>query len=354
MTTITRPPLRVGVTMDERFLEHKTGHAHPEHPRRLSEIYRMIERDFKDRLTVIRPEPATLEQVEMVHTPGHVRRILKTAEQYMSSMAPDTQVSAKTYMAAWLAAGACLQGVGMLMGGAVDAFFALVRPPGHHALAGSAGGFCIFNNLAIAARFAMNSHGVKRILVIDWDIHHGNGINDLFYDERSLYYYSTHDTELYPYSGHPTDTGTSHGMGYTMNIPITRDMTDDDMVYLYKKTLLPVLSGYRPELILVAAGFDAHADDPIGKSGFSENLYGRITRLLIDFYDLAGISLPPVLFSLEGGYDPRSLTRSVKSVLNALCGADHHIDPTEHASVDAMAIADEVMKIHARYGIVDA
>lgn len=344
--------LRVGATMDDRFLEHKTGHAHPEHPRRLAEIHRMIEREFKDRLMLVRAEPATVEQVETVHTPGHVRRILKTAEQRMSSMAPDTQVSARTYMAAWLAAGACIQGIDLLFNDSVDAFFALVRPPGHHALADRAGGFCIFNNIAIAARYAMKRFGLERILVIDWDIHHGNGINDLFYNERRLYYYSTHDLLLYPYSGRTQDVGDGPGRGYTMNIPIPREMTDDDMVYLYNQTLLPVLSGYRPQLIMVAAGFDAHADDPIGKCGFTENIYGRIIRLVMDFFLRGGRPMPPLFLALEGGYDPRALTATVRTVLMALIENGIFLKPPDSADAPVMERIRDIGSIHTPYGII--
>lgn len=344
--------LRVGAARDDRFLEHKTGHAHPDHPRRLAEIYRMVDREFKDRIMLIQAEPATVEQVEMVHTPGHVRRILKTAEQHISSMAPDTQVSAKTYMAAWLAAGACLQGIDRLMGDRLDAFFALVRPPGHHAMANKASGFCIFNNIAIAARYAMAAYGISRILVIDWDIHHGNGINDLFYNESSLFYYSTHDTELYPYSGLPTETGEGHGLGYTMNIPLAREMNDDDMVYLYQHLLLPVIAAYRPELIMVAAGFDAHAGDPVGKCNFTETLYSRILRLLMDFCAHQEISLPPLFFSLEGGYDPRSLTCSVRSVLTALTEPDISEETPDSACTAVKGIIRDVLRIHTPYGII--
>ncbi len=344
--------LRVGVTRDDRFLDHKTGHAHPEHPRRLAEIYRMIDREFKDHVMIVPPEPATLEQVEMVHTPGHVLRILKTAEQRMSSMTPDTQVSAGTYMAAWLAAGACIHGIDMLMDKTLDAFFALVRPPGHHALADRAGGFCIFNNIAIAARYAMKRYELERILVIDWDIHHGNGINDLFYDECRVYYFSTHDTALYPYSGFAGDTGSGPGRGCTMNIPLVREMTDDDMVYLYSRTLLPLLSGYRPELIMVAAGFDAHDDDPLGKNHFTEGIYGRITRMILDFFCHSERVLPPLFFALEGGYEPRSLTASVRSVFTALTGNGISANPPEMAAEKIMGLLREIMTIHQPYGFI--
>ncbi len=343
--------LRVGITRDDRFLEHKTGHFHPEHPKRLSEIYRMIDY-YADRLTIISPKPASVEQVELVHTPAHVNRILKTAEQRITSLAPDTPVSAKSYLAAWLAVGGCLQGIDLLMENTCDAFFALVRPPGHHATADRAGGFCIFNNLAIAARYAAARYGIERILIIDWDVHHGNGLNDIFHEDGGIYYYSTHDLMLYPYSGPMEDTGRGAGAGCTMNIPLVRDMTDDDMVYLYARTLLPVIAGYKPQLIMVAAGFDAHADDPVGHHRFSELLYGRITRLLMDAREAAGTPAPPLFFTLEGGYDPRSLTRSVHAVLSALTGDEIAALVPETASDDVVAIVDAVLTIHRPYGVI--
>lgn len=343
--------LRVGIARDERFLDHKTGHFHPEHPKRLSEIYRMVDY-YADRLMAISPMPATVEQVELVHTPAHVKRVLKTAEQRITSLAPDTPVSAKSYLAAWLAVGGCLEGIDMLLENACDAFFALVRPPGHHATADRAGGFCIFNNLAIAARYAAAKYGIERILIVDWDIHHGNGLNDIFHEDCGVYYYSTHDLMLYPYSGAMEDTGRGAGAGYTMNIPLTREMTDDDMVHLYARTLLPVISGYRPQLIMVAAGFDAHADDPVGRCRFSEYLYGRLTRLLMDAREAAGAAALPLFFTLEGGYDPRSLTRSVHAVLSALTGDAIAVLVPETASDEVMAIVDAVHIIHRPYGVI--
>jgi len=344
--------LRVGITRDDRFLEHKTGHSHPEHPVRLAEIHRMLDRDFADRLTVITPKPATVEQVEMVHTPAHIRRVLKTADQNITSLSPDTPVSAKSYLAAWLAVGGCLQGIDLLMENRCDAFFALVRPPGHHATADRAAGFCIFNNLAVAARYAASRFGIERILVVDWDIHHGNGIHDIFYDSRGVYYYSTHDPMLYPYSGALEETGEGPGEGFTMNIPLLREMTDDDMVYLYHHTLLPVITGYRPQLIMVAAGFDAHADDPIGRCRFSELLYGRITRMLIDARAASGTPEPPLFFTLEGGYAPRALTRSVHSVLSALTGDPILEMPPENALPAVSDCIEAVRNIHHPYGFL--
>ena len=269
---------KVGIIRDERFLEHKTGHVHPEHPNRLQAIYRMLNSDFPNGLLEIKAEPATLEQLELVHTPSYIDKVLKTADHTLSSLAPDTPTSAKTYEAAWLAVGGCLKGLDALLSDQCDVCFALIRPPGHHALPDRAGGFCIFNNLGITARYAMIEHGLRRILVIDWDTHHGNGLNDLFYGEKDVLYLSTHDIGLYPYSGDWEETGKGEGQGYTINLPIPRELEDHEFLHLYQQILSPLFERYSPELVLVAAGFDALHDDPVGRSKLSEKAFTGLTR----------------------------------------------------------------------------
>ncbi len=340
--------LKVGIARDERFLEHKTGHFHPEHPKRLDAVYRMIDRHFNDRLISIPPEPATLEQIERIHSPAYVKRILRTSEQRITSLAPDTPISADSYRAAWLAAGACIKGVDSLMNGICDAFFALVRPPGHHALPDRASGFCLFNNISIAARYALDRYNLGRILVIDWDIHHGNGIHDIFYDSREVLYFSTHDPMLFPYSGEMSQTGGDNARGYTVNAPIPREMTDDDMVYLYREILRPLIKGYQPRLIMVAAGFDAHTDDPIGRSRLTEAAYAGITRMLMTFRPLA--DNPPLFFALEGGYHQRALADSVQAVLTELTGGPAPV-PEISPSQTAIDLTAQIRSIHSSYGV---
>jgi len=345
--------LRVGIARDERFLEHKTGHFHPEHPKRLEAIYRMVDRHFKDRyftdrLISIPPGPATLEQMERIHSPAYIKRILKTAEQRITSLAPDTPISADSYLVAWLAAGACVKGIDSLMDLDCDAFFALVRPPGHHALPDRASGFCLFNNIAIAAQYALDQHQLRRILVIDWDIHHGNGINDIFYDSKEVLYFSTHDPMLFPYSGALEETGGDNALGYTVNVPIPRELTDADMIFLYREILHPLIKGYQPQLIMVAAGFDAHTDDPIGRSRLTEAAFQGITRLLMTLRHLSGN--PPLFFSLEGGYNQRALADSVQAVLKELIEgptASPELSPSE----TVLDLVAQVQSIHAPYGV---
>lgn len=344
--------MRVGVTRDDRFAEHKTGHFHPEQPKRIRELYRMVDREFAGRVQTVQPRPAALEDVERVHTPAHIRKILKTAEQRMTNLAPDTPVSARSYLVAWLAAGACLQGVDMLLTDQCDAFFALVRPPGHHALPDRSSGFCVFNNIAVAVRYAQTHYETGRIFILDWDVHHGNGLNDIFYHDDRVYYYSTHDLMLYPYSGEPGQIGSGRGEGYTMNIPLSRDFTDDDMVYLYSRTLLPAIRGFNPDMIMVAAGFDAHCDDPIGRCRFSESLYARITRLILSALQSADRPVP-LFFSLEGGYEPLALTRCIQEVLRELTGSGGTVtESVPSPSAEAADLVRQIEEIHRPYGVI--
>ncbi len=341
---------QIGVVRDERFFEHKTGHIHPEHAKRLKAIYRMLDTDFPgDSLIYIEPEPVSLEYLELVHTPLYIEKVLKTADHNFTSLAPDTPASAKTYLAAWLAVGGCVTGLEALISGLCDVCFSLGRPPGHHALADRAGGFCVFNNLGVTARYAMKQHGFQRILIIDWDIHHGNGLQDLFYEEKEVLYFSTHDTLLYPYTGDWEETGKGDGKGYTINIPVPRELEDNEILYLYREILGPVIRQYHPELILVSAGFDAHHHDPIGRSRLTEQAFRWLTCLLLDLR--AEVGDPPLLFALEGGYHPRSLACSVKAVLKALtenvCRENFPVEKTGRVE----KIIKKARKTHAKHNM---
>ena len=341
--------LKVGIIRDERYLEHKTGHIHPEHPNRLKAIYKMLDKDFSSGLIEVEPEKATLEHLELVHTPSYIEKVLKTAEYTSTSLAPDTPVSAKTYLAAWLAVGGCLKGLEALLSGQCDICFPLVRPPGHHALSDRAGGFCVFNNLAVTARVAMKRHGFRRILIVDWDIHHGNGLQDLFYGEKEVLFFSSHDTALYPYTGDWEETGKGEGEGYTVNLPIPRELEDGEFLYLYQEILGPLVRRFCPELILVAAGFDAHHQDPVGRSRMTEQSFRGLTHLLLELR--SEVDDPPTLFALEGGYDPRALALSVKEVLKALTADGHEVKLSGQETERALELVEKSRRIHDRYGV---
>jgi len=291
----------------------------------------------------------TLEQLELVHSAAYIKMVLKTAEHPFTSLAPDTPASRKSYLAAWLAAGGCISGLNALMSGSCDVCLSLVRPPGHHALRDRAGGFCIFNNLAIAARHAVKQYGLNRILIIDWDIHHGNGLNDVFYHEKEVLYFSTHDQLLYPYTGDWEQTGEGKGKGYTLNIPIPRNLQEADLLFIYRAVLEPLISRYAPQLILVAAGFDAHHLDPIGRSNMSEKIFGQLTRLLIELRSNA--DHPPLFFALEGGYHPRALVLSLKQVMQGLLTEAPRERVAKTGSRQAEKLIQKARQIHAEYGL---
>ena len=342
-------PQRVGIVRDERYLGHKPGHMHPEHPNRLKAVYRMVDADLGRDVVGIEPRPATLEQLELVHTPAYVKRVLKTADHGYTSLAPDTPASAGTYLASWLAVGGCLKAVDLLMDRSLEVSFCLVRPPGHHALKDRAGGFCVFNNIGIAARYAMKGYGLSRILVVDFDVHHGNGINDLFHEEKEVLYFSTHDPMLYPYTGEWEDAGKGAGEGYTVNMPLPRDLSDGEFIHLYHEVLGPVMRAYQPQLILMAAGFDAHQEDPIGRSRLTEEGFGMLTRLFMALR--TEIGAPPTLFVLEGGYSPRALAASVREVIKVLLRPEP-LDDT--ACIETQQSADLVARaraIHGKYAV---
>ena len=341
--------LKLGIVRDDRFLEHMPGHTHPEHPSRLRAVYRMLDAELPDGYDVIQPEPATLEVLELIHTSAYIKKVLKTADHKFTSLAPDTPASAKTYLSAWLAVGGCLKGLEALVSGQCDVCFAMVRPPGHHALADRAGGFCIFNNLGVTARYAINQFDFRRILIVDWDIHHGNGIQDLFFREKKVLYFSTHDMLLYPYTGNLEETGKGWGLGYTINIPLPRDLNDADLMHLYRGVLTPVVERYMPDLIMIVAGFDAHHEDPIGRMKITESAFADLTRLLLHLRKMAHD--PPILFALEGGYTNRGLVNSVRSVLKILTlKAEPRGFPSSETILGAQLVA-KVREIHAPYKV---
>jgi acetoin utilization deacetylase AcuC-like enzyme len=339
----------VGVVRDVRYLEHKPGLTHPESPNRLRSIYRMLDNEFAGRLVQIEAEPAALEHLELVHTPVYVKQILSTAERDFTTLAPDTSVSAKTYLAAWLAVGGCIRGLDAVLSGRCRVCFALVRPPGHHALRDRAGGFCIFNNLGIAARYAQEKYGFQRILIVDWDIHHGNALQDLFYREKSVLYLSTHYMGWYPHTGDWDETGEGEGLGYNVNIPVPKELEDDDIIHIYRTIMNPVVRRYRPELVLVAAGFDAHQRDPLGRTRLSEKAYRWLAQIVLEQTESARGA--PLLFALEGGYDARALAASVREVLGTLAFDGRRERVPAVRTRRATEVVDKVLRIHRPYGV---
>jgi acetoin utilization deacetylase AcuC-like enzyme len=311
---------RTGIVRDERYIEHITDDYHPENPNRLRAIYAMLQRgDMECQFTEIPPRPATREELEMVHLPSYIDLIASTAGQPSRRLDPDTVASPKSYEAARLAVGGVLEAIEVVLQGKINNAFALVRPPGHHAETNRAMGFCIFNNIAVGAKYVMKMHGMERILIIDWDVHHGNGTQNTFYEDPEVLYFSTHRYGFfYPGTGAPAEVGSGKGEGFTVNVPMSPGSGDAEYGNVFLHILKPIALSYKPQLILVSAGFDTYSRDPLGGMGMTERGYARLTNIIMDMAERTCGG--KIVITLEGGYDLDGLATSVKAVLRELRG----------------------------------
>lgn len=301
------------------FLEHDAGFSHIESPDRLAIIYNSLA-ELPPKHGFIFPAfgPASLEQLQLVHTKRHLDLIAKTAGQGFVSLDPDTGASSRSYEAASLAAGAAIAGTDMLLAGRADNIFALVRPPGHHAEADHPMGFCLFNNIAIAAAHARKNLGLERVMIIDWDLHHGNGTQHSFYDSAQVLYLSTHLYPYFPGSGALEETGSGAGKGFTINLPLGGGQNDLSYAAIFNDIVAPIARQYQPELLLVSAGYDICAGDPLGAMAVTPAGFAYMTRVLKNLAaELCGGRL---LLTLEGGYSLTGLRDGVLATLGELAG----------------------------------
>ena len=310
--------MTTGIVKDHRYLEHDMGSFHPENPRRLEVIYRMLEREIPFSYLEIEPRLAEEEEIQMVHSPSYVQLIKETSGKEKVSLDPDTSTCSRSYDVARLAAGGLLKALDLIMEGKIQNGFALVRPPGHHAEASRAMGFCIFNNVAIAAQYLIKQYGIQRILIVDWDLHHGNGTQNSFYSRKDVLYFSSHQFPYYPGSGYWDEIGLGEGEGYTVNIPLSAGKKNSDYLFIYKKILAPIAAQYKPEFILVSSGFDIYEGDPLGGMNVSGLGFGALAAELLAL--AKDSSRQRILFTLEGGYDLNGLSEGVKHVLCELSG----------------------------------
>jgi acetoin utilization deacetylase AcuC-like enzyme len=308
--------LKTGIVRDERYLEHDTGGYHVENPQRLVHIYKALD-EIETPLEKIAPRAATREEILAVHDPEYVDRIAATAGKEARHLDPDTVTSPKTYEVALLAAGGLLAAIDAVMDGLANAF-ALIRPPGHHAEGDRAMGFCIFNNVAIGAKYALSAHGLERVLIIDWDLHHGNGTQRTFYEEPQVLYFSTHQYPYYPGTGHYSEIGDGVGKGYTVNVPLSTGYGNADYANILRHILQPIALAYQPQLILVSAGFDIYHQDPLGGMAVTEEGFARLIDIIMDVAD--AVCEGRLVVTLEGGYHLEGQARSVKEVVKRMAG----------------------------------
>jgi acetoin utilization deacetylase AcuC-like enzyme len=308
--------MKTGLVKDRRYKEHNMGDFHPESPQRIEAIYNMIEEEISFTYKEIKPRPATEEEIGMVHEASYIKMVKETSGKERVALDPDTSTSARSYEVALLAAGGLLEAIDLTMGGKIQNGFALVRPPGHHAEAGRAMGFCLFNNVAVGAEYLIKKYKLKRIFIVDWDLHHGNGTQNSFYKRSDVLYASTHQFPHYPGTGYWDEVGEGKGEGFTVNIPLRAGKNDVDYIYIFKKILSPIAKSYKPEFILISAGFDIYHGDPLGGMRVTKEGFGTLTKVLKSLAQ--ELCQGRILFTLEGGYNLQGLKDGVKNVLHQL------------------------------------
>jgi len=309
----------------EEFLNHNTG-GHPENANRLIAILNMLEKDFLlGKIELREPPSASKDDICLNHDDRYFEMIKESIEALepgeMDHLDPDTVISSGSFTAALKAAGT---GIAMLENyykrdntGKENRGMSIGRPPGHHCLHNRAMGFCLFNNIAIASHLAKRDYGLKRIAIVDWDVHHGNGTENSFYSDNDVLYLSIHQYPCYPGTGHSNDIGMGKGEGYNVNLPIPPGSGDTEMKYCFVKVIMPVLEQYNPEILLVSAGYDAHKRDPLAWLNWTTASYTWMSALLDKFCRERDI---PMFAFLEGGYDFQALSESVKETIQGFIG----------------------------------
>jgi len=310
--------MKVGLVYDPIYLKHDTG-QHVENARRLEAIISYLEQTgLKQQLTPIKPRPTTVEELSRVHHEQYISYIQEVAQKGGGWLDADTVMSPNSYDAALYAAGGVIKATEAVMNGEVASAFALVRPPGHHATPQRAMGFCLFNNVAVAAKHALARYGLEHILIIDFDVHHGNGTQEAFYDNPQVLYVSTHLYPFYPGTGGIDETGSGEAEGTTLNIPLPSGCGDAEYEQVFKEIVVPAAKRFKPQLILVSAGYDPHWTDELALMQVSVSGFARVVKIIKELAD--GLCNGRLVFSLEGGYNLSALAASVKTTLDVLVG----------------------------------
>ncbi len=313
---------KTGLIYDPVYLDHDTGGYHPESPERLRAIHQEIkDAGYGNRLVQVRlpaqPRQEILHLIQLAHQPAHIKHIESSQPQtghgYLDA---DTLVSSRSYPVSLLAVEGVLTAVDAVINKTITNAFCAVRPPGHHAESNRAMGFCLFNNVAVAARYIQEHHRLNKVLIIDWDVHHGNGTQEIFYDDPTVFYFSVHQYPLYPGTGRKDEHGKGKGEDFTLNCPLPSGKGDDDYINIFEKSLKPAVEAFRPDFILISAGFDAHRDDPLAGMRVTTHGFGEMTRLVVDWS--VRHCEGRVVSCLEGGYNLDALAKSVKSHIDYL------------------------------------
>ena len=304
------------VVIDQGYLKHLPGESHPERPERIQALLNLAGALDKQMFELASPRTATRADVEYTHGADHVRLVESTSKHNRYALDGDTITCRDSFGVALLAVGGFLTLLDAIASKQSSNGFALVRPPGHHALRDHAMGFCLFNTMAIGAEYLKRVYGAKKILIMDWDVHHGNGTQAAFYDDPTVFFISTHQFPFYPGSGAVNETGVGAGEGLTLNVPLPAGCTDVEYLQVFQDIVVPAAEKFQPDWILVSAGFDPHRRDPLGGMNVTEEGFGAMARLLLALANRFADGR--IAFLLEGGYDLAGLRDSVAAVLAAM------------------------------------
>ena len=311
-------PVRTGLLYDDIYLRHKTGAGHPERPERLTAIVERLEaKGLRSQLVKLKPAAVGEEWLTSVHKAEYVKRVKRSCDRdmgYVDSL--DAPASKESYEVAVTAVGGVIAAIDAVMAGKVRNAFCAIRPPGHHALPDRAMGFCLFNNVAIAARYIQQKYELPKVLIVDWDVHHGNGTQNMFYDDPTVLYFGVHRYPFYPGTGAADEKGSGDGRGYTVNVPLRAGSGDREFVGAVEEKLRPAVLDFEPDFVLISAGFDAHGRDPLGGMNVTEEGFAQMTRVVKETADKHAKGR--LVSVLEGGYDLDGLAASVEAHVLAL------------------------------------
>jgi acetoin utilization deacetylase AcuC-like enzyme len=308
---------KTGLVYHKDYLLHQAGHGHPERPERLESIMNHLsETKLLEQLVRIEPYPADIDWIATIHTRDYIDMINQCCETDYHYLDADTGICPDSYRIALLAAGGAMAAADAVMNKKIHNAFCAVRPPGHHAERNRARGFCLFNNIAITARYLQKKYQIEKVLIIDWDVHHGNGTQNAFYDDPTVFYFSIHQWPHYPGTGLQSEKGIGKGEGFTLNVPLTGGHGNEDYIDAFEKLLVPAAKNFEPDFILISAGFDACYQDPLAGMQLTEKGYSQLTRIIVElaneFCEGRIISL------LEGGYNLEILAHSVAAHIEVL------------------------------------
>jgi len=301
------------------YEKHDTGVGHPETPLRYDVVMKTLRGDKKlwENLNEITPEKASKGLIQAAHTPQHFKLVESAFAEGLDHLDADTTISMQSFDASLFAAGGAVSGVDAVMTGEADNAFVVARPPGHHATAERPMGFCLFNNVAVAAKYAQNKYKeIERVAIVDWDVHHGNGTQGIFYTDPSVYFFSMHQYPWYPGTGSRGETGHSRGLGATLNIPVKASTQAAEQKRMFEAAIEDIATNFRPDLIMISAGFDAHLTDPLGQLKLEDRDYVSMTRTIKQW--AAEVCQGRVVSCLEGGYNLDTLGETVRSHVKEL------------------------------------